>query len=348
MDIRNKAFAFEQLCAKMLESNGINIKTVDEANEINHFDIVCYDNEHCIDIPKLIIEVKFYRSTFKYPIFNNAIISIKKLARSKFSNVKIAFFVNQILLPEQKAEIENNQQIIIVDLEDIVALSNGNSYLLGELQKINEDVIPTPVNTAADILLRLNLSSGTKKKTYDENELAQADILKNKLQTIKYGRNDWRNYEQICIDILKYLFGEVLNGWHEQRTTSNRYNRYDLICRIYGKDGLWDFIVNGLNSRYVLFEFKNYRKGISQNEIFTTERYLFRKAKRTTCFIISRLKEQASALEARQGVLREQGKLIINLVDHDLLEMLEMRKNGDDPSDYLFDIIDDFLIKLTR
>ena len=55
-----------------------------------------------------------------------------------------------------------------------------------------------------------------------------------------------------------------------------------------------------------------------------------------------------NAIKVTKGILRETGKLIINLTDNNLYDMLEMKKNNSEPSDYLFEIIDNFLLKLEK
>ena len=49
-----------------------------------------------------------------------------------------------------------------------------------------------------------------------------------------------------------------------------------------------------------------------------------------------------------QGAMRESGKLLITLSDEQVIEMLNKKDNGSDPSDYLFGIVDNFLLTLPR
>jgi hypothetical protein len=46
--------------------------------------------------------------------------------------------------------------------------------------------------------------------------------------------------------------------------------------------------------------------------------------------------------------MREHGKLILVISDGDICRMLHMKQNGEDPSDMLFEIADDFLLRLPR
>ncbi|MCW9026337.1 MAG: hypothetical protein OQJ77_03390 [Thiovulaceae bacterium] len=47
-------------------------------------------------------------------------------------------------------------------------------------------------------------------------------------------------------------------------------------------------------------------------------------------------------------MFREHGKFMIMLSDKDLCEMLDMKDKGDDPADYLFELVDNFLMRLPR
>jgi len=46
--------------------------------------------------------------------------------------------------------------------------------------------------------------------------------------------------------------------------------------------------------------------------------------------------------------MREHGKLIIVLEDNDICKMLEMKEQADEPSEYLFEKVDAFLMSLPR
>lgn len=49
-----------------------------------------------------------------------------------------------------------------------------------------------------------------------------------------------------------------------------------------------------------------------------------------------------------QGAMRESGKLMLVLNDDKVCQMLHMKERGEDPTDLLFDVADDFLLSLPR
>ena len=102
------------------------------------------------------------------------------------------------------------------------------------------------------------------------------------------------------------------------------------------------------SSKYIVFEFKNYSGMIGQREIFTTVKYLYKKALRGIAVIISTNGLDEHANKAVQGILREEGKLILSLTNADLIEMLKIKKNNEDPGDYLSEKLDMMLIDLEK
>lgn len=46
--------------------------------------------------------------------------------------------------------------------------------------------------------------------------------------------------------------------------------------------------------------------------------------------------------------MREHGKLMLVVDDDEICKMLHMKERGEDPTDFLFDLADDFLLSLPR
>jgi hypothetical protein len=168
------------------------------------------------------------------------------------------------------------------------------------------------------------------------------------LRALGCGKTTWPAYENLCDRILRYLFPNALEGWHRQQRTDDGLNRFDYICRIKPVIGFWTFLIEHLDSRYILFEFKNYKNKIKQGEILTTEKYLLEKGLRKVAIILSRSGADAGAIKMTQGAMRESGKLMLVLDDDMLCDMLHKKENGEDPTDLLFDATDKFLLGLPR
>ena len=94
---------------------------------------------------------------------------------------------------------------------------------------------------------------------------------------------------------------------------------------------------------------KNYKEKITQREIYTTEKYLYKKALRSVAIIVSREGASRNALLAAKGCLRENGKLILCLSDKDLNELIHIKEKGEQPTAEFFEaMLDDILIHLEK
>lgn len=101
------------------------------------------------------------------------------------------------------------------------------------------------------------------------------------------------------------------------------------------------------NSRFVVFEFKNYTEKIYQNLIYITQKYLYNAALRNIAIITSRNGFSDNAYKAATSILTKDGKLIMDLTDDDLITMLMMKADEQDPSDYLLDKLQTFLMSIS-
>ena len=158
-----------------------------------------------------------------------------------------------------------------------------------------------------------------------------------------------KDYEQVIQKIMNYLFQNYLYNLRAQQRDEWQVNVYDLIARIIPKDNLfWNFIVQEMGSRYVMIECKNYAEKISQGQILTTEKYLYAPALRTFAMMCTRQGADDGANKVLRGAIREHGKLIVVLNDNDMISMIQRKKQGADPSDYLFDLVDELFYTLSR
>lgn len=174
--------------------------------------------------------------------------------------------------------------------------------------------------------------------------------LREQLRLLPPGKDDAAKFEILCTDILKYILGDYLTLWKKQQSSNDGLYRFDLCCKIKTDvdQDFFDTVKNYFRTKYIVFEFKNYTDRITQKEIYTTEKYLYEKALRKVAIIISRSGADDHALWAAKGSLRESGKLILCLSDHDLLEMLDMKDQGEVPAEFLSSMLDNLLMNLEK
>ncbi|QDO96110.1 hypothetical protein FNB15_01915 [Ferrovibrio terrae] len=161
-------------------------------------------------------------------------------------------------------------------------------------------------------------------------------------------RGSYKLFETKMTEVLRYIFEGDLTNWAREKSTHSRASRYDLIARVSSNHDVWKLIADQFRSRYIIFEFKDYSKKIKQGQIYTTEKYLYLTALRSTAIIISRYGADNNAISAARGALREHGKLIILLALDDIKKMLDQRDLGNDHNSVLSDLMDDMLMRLER
>lgn len=221
-------------------------------------------------------------------------------------------------------------------------------WLFEEYPDIKNEFISLLTYSVNDLKLEKPCHSLFQEQRNIKNE----GTWKSKLLAIKPGKGERsKEYEDICIEILKNVLGEYLGLWKVQESSNNGLYRFDLCCKI--KNGVnqdfFDTIKNYFNTKYIVFEFKNYEKEISQKEIYTTEKYLYEKALRRVAIIISRKGASKNALSAARGCLRENGKLIMCLSDQDLIELINIKEKEEQPTAEFFEVmLDDLLIQLEK
>lgn len=185
----------------------------------------------------------------------------------------------------------------------------------------------------------------------NNEEKSENCSLKEKLQRIKPGLEQYPQYEDVCVEILRYVLGDYLTLWNVQEKTNNGMYRFDLCCKI--KSGtnqdFFNMVQQYFNTKYIVFEFKNYNEQITQKEIYTIEKYLYEKALRRVAVIISRRGANENALAAAKGSLRETGKLILCLSDKDIMALIDIKdKNEQSTGNFFEAMLDDLLIHLEK
>ena len=299
---------------------------------------------------KYAVEIKFYRQSSQ----NTSLL--KRAAKQLLRLMSIFNIPNGILVVSSHVRLEHIEEIeklglYVISRSDIFDMASGSVELTEKLSALLQD----RNDSTSEARKYFKESKSKHSKPVDisvRNEflnfISDKTCLYSELKKIPSGKKGWSDYEKKCTEILKYLFDLDLTGWKNQQRTDDGLNRFDLLTRIRTVSDFWLFICNELNSRYVVFEFKNYKLKINQGQVLTTEKYLHQRTLRSVAFIISRKGLSDNALKFSQGAMREHGKLIITLTDADLCKMLNMKEKGDDPNDYMFEKVDSFLMSLPR
>ncbi len=186
-----------------------------------------------------------------------------------------------------------------------------------------------------------------KTSIYDD-ELIKIQNYINRLKNCPEGKAGWKEYENICIDILNYLFVPPLKEPKIQSRTESGVDIRDAIYPNRGKHENWGFIRNDYDAKYIVFEFKNY--STSENganidkHVVNQVRYYLKPTIGRMGFLCSSKKPNNSAYEARKQAFNDDKKLILFLNNEHLIDMLMKKYRKIEPSNVIVDLIDDFNI----
>lgn len=340
---------FNQLIYKFLEYQRLTNIKQEVALKINKLNKIRIDFIAEKEEQKLLIESKFYRSKF---ISNNIlenIIEQLKYYKDKWKAINredlIAVLIISCKIPEEIKEKTYKEGIIILDISNLLYLLQENSKLTEKLEKIIQynfsDITPIELKDKTIFVNQNNVITHSDDK---------AMIFIKKLENLKYGKkdNNDKKYQRIVSDILYYLFDKEFSITAEQYETEDKMFIMDLICGIKGNSELWKLLIQHYNSRFIVFEFKNYKDELSQNNIYITSKYLYNAALRNVAIIISRKGFSKNAVKSAKGILIEEEKLIIDVKDEDLINMIRMKMDGQEASDYLLEKLEKYLISISK
>ena len=326
----NNSVFFENFVADVFKGAGYTIQRnvpVKDGVYGGDIDIIAEKNDqiYCI-------ETKFSRVT------NQAVERICSIANERGM---IPTFVTASVIEKRKREFYENTypKIKLVDIENLL-------FAVKDDQKLNNDLLANLPYSVENIELK---QSFLKVDCLQHNNSTIQNLIK-ELELCQPGREFFTKYEDVCYRLLKNIFAEDLTLWKKQERSNKDLFRFDLFCRI--KDGVqktfWSILERYFNSKYVIFEFKNYKEPITQKEIFTTEKYLYAKALRSVAIIFAANSYDTNAYWAAKGCLRENGKLIILFNTDDLIRMGRMRLSSEDPADYLQEKLEHLLLDLEK
>ncbi|MGY5790228.1 restriction endonuclease len=167
------------------------------------------------------------------------------------------------------------------------------------------------------------------------------------LKTISPGEGDWRKFEQWGTEILTEIFKPDLGPPDQQVRSDDNLDIMDAVFPIRTASPPWSLVRAEYVTRFVVAEYKNYRGPIGPRQVESIQQYLWAQAKRKFGLLVSRQAPAPQALLQRRRAWLEQDKMIIFLAAGDLIGMLEMRENGEDPFDVIDAQLEDFLRTLS-
>ncbi|MBQ8813684.1 MAG: DEAD/DEAH box helicase family protein [Lachnospiraceae bacterium] len=311
-------------------------------------DVISRNMDYFVDIggQQILVECKSYREQKVSIAYLKKIIdrvTEKNRQNTKKSRIIIAFTE---LDDEEVKQIYDEYNVVIWDISNLIYLTRNNSMLRAEL----------------GTLTQFSINNIAGKEPYgwypqkDEDSLhmqklptkAKALELISRLKQCETGKECSGDYEEICSDIIKYLFMDQFNKIKIQSQTKDGMFRMDMVCALKETGSFWGLIRHYYNSHFIVFEFKNSREKLSQDMIYSTEKYLFNTTLRNVSIIISRNGFSSNATKAAEGCLKENGKLILDITDEDLINMILKKERGEEPADYLMSAFEDLMLSIGK
>lgn len=312
-------------------------KIFSEAEYSTASNVVLEQNKGDIDIVaekdgrKYCVEVKYAQVTER---------AMHQIHVKAESNGMLPVLVTAQSIEEKRREEYQNKysDLVLIDISNLLFAVRDNARLRNELIA----TLPYSVEDIEPSEGAIEINS-LQYDDYTESLIKEMDLC-------QAGNPMARKYEILCHKLLENIFSDDLALWKEQQKSNSELYKFDLLCRI--KDGnqktFWSILERYFNSKYVIFEFKNYSGKVTQKEIYTTEKYLYSKALRSVGIMIAANGYDDNARWAAKGCLRENGKLILLLETKDLIEMNRLKDRQEDPADYLQDKLDELLLELEK
>jgi len=171
--------------------------------------------------------------------------------------------------------------------------------------------------------------------------------IRQRIEGCPAGRRGWHEFEEACIDALRFLFVPPLTEPIIQPRTFSGIERRDAVFpnRNLDASNNWGHLYKELNARMVLFEFKNYDKEeIGKDETNQTRNYLTKPMGRLAIMCCNQMPNRAAHIK-RNSIFSEEGKVILFLTKEHLIEMLFIKERGEDPSDLIMDMVERFYLQ---
>lgn len=318
---------FELLCAALLKAEGYN-----NVVHIGEYGIPNGGVDITFDSPageKWIGIVKYYRKSLTSPILLKQLVVSLERAIS-FAKIENALLILSVPIEESLREyvIGEQKSIKIWDGSDINNLLNKHSGISEQFFRIVE----------AQAVLQ--------NQTAQNRRDAPGEEILRRLNLIQPGRDQWKEYEEVCVDALNYLFSPPLRIPKIQSRTHDGLDRRDAIYPIGFGSAFWEDIKYSHSSRMVVVEFKNHTDPVGQAEVESLAQYLLPKARRSFGLLCSRKPPSKPALTARRRAWMVAENIILFISDGDLTQMLQIKDQGGNPEELLDIQLDEFFIEL--
>lgn len=341
MEYEEQEWGFRDVVEDILIESGYSIAYgFDRSNTVEE-DHVPYDWKVRDSSGKIMLtDIKTYRSTsVDRGTISNGLKHLGNIARREQAD-KIGIVTNAAIADVELAGIFDGIPYEIFDSRKLYEMTINENYL----DRLDE-AIDVFIDETFDLPLIMKPQI-PRPPTASRTDFDPVKAIKNLKECPE---SNGPAYEKACEYAIKGVFANDFNRWSSnQHRVENGFHRLDLLGHINSDKEFWKGLRYDFRSRYVIFEFKNYVERTSQKEIYTTEKYLFAGALRMVAIMVARHDEDDGSKKAREGALREHGKLIMLLTGDELIQIVETFRVGDDVYKHLIDNLHKMLSVIGR
>lgn len=318
---------FEQLCARLLQAEGYTLKKQEPKSR----DIGVDFSFMAPDEKAWVAEVKHFRR----PRTGTTVLreaSVQLNSAKQLIGANNALLIVSMLLPaELKHDLEQKEEIIVWDGRILRELLQSHPKIESDFEKLIQ-------------------ARHIARKGAEEQEPAielRGQELIERLDSLPTGRSHWRQYEDLCVEILNYVFYPELGVPAVQDRSEDGLDIRDAVFPIKSSSVFWQEIRQSTLSRFMVAEFKNYSEGIGQREVESIQQYLYTKAMRMFGLVCSRKQPRGAAWTARRRAWVEADKMILLLSDEEMKDLICAKSFGEKPTDVLDAQLEEFLLRLS-
>lgn len=154
------------------------------------------------------------------------------------------------------------------------------------------------------------------------------------------GNAGWRDFETTATDLLIHLFVPPLRPpWIQHRSMNGIFRRDAIFAnRNLSGGSSWALLFHDLRARGVLVEYKNYdAEEIGAEEVNQVLNYMTERMGKLALMVCNKLPD-AGAHQRRSNLYLVEQKMILFLLPDHLIEMVDIKRRGEDPADLLVDM----------
>jgi len=170
--------------------------------------------------------------------------------------------------------------------------------------------------------------------------------LIDQLRDCPRGAAGWMKYEQTCLAIGTYLFVPPLGAPIVQPRTRSGTERRDAVFPNWNFDlkTPWGILRQEHRAHMVVFEYKNLDERLVGNEEVNQVRSYLKEPMGGLAILCSRERPSEGAHVVRNGIYKEEKKVILFVTDDDFMKMLDMKAQGADPAEWILHLVAEFYV----